>query len=152
MWTVDEWLQLRQIDFNYFVVLRAFICSQVFCHFVGCRGNVAATCCLQVIRHVLVVPEHRTGCANFGAHVADGCFSGCGNTVCTIADVFNDCASSTLHCEYTSNFKNDVFRARPTRKCSGQFHANHFWPANVERETCHHVNGVGSTNSNGNHA
>ena len=124
----------------------------MFCHLVGSRCDIGATSCLQVVGHVLVVSEYRTCCANFGTHVADGCFAGCGNAVCAITDVFNDCAGSTLHGKYASNFKNDVFRARPTRQCSGEFHANDFWPTNIEWETGHHVNGIGSTNSDGNHA
>ena len=152
MWAVDQWREFRQVDLKNLVVLCTIVRAKVCGNFVGSSSNCFAACCAQVVTHVAVVTEYGTRRTNFCTHVADGCFARCRNAVGAGSEVFSNRTSATLNSELTSNFQDDVLRAAPARKCSGELDADDFWPTHVERETSHDVNSVCATNTNGNHA
>ena len=131
--------------------MRIFVWSKVVDHFVGGRGDVVAPGCLEVIRHIFVVREHRASCANFGTHVADGGFTGRGNRVGTRTEVFDDGTCSSFHGKNPGDFQDHVLRARPARDRTSEFDADYLWPANIERKSRHHIHRVCAANADCHH-
>ena len=150
--SVDERLQLVEVDLDELVVGRAFVGSQIGGHLVGGGGDGLASGGGQVRAHVRVVGEHRARGADFGAHVAHRGLAGGRDAVGAGSEVFDDGAGATFDGEHAGHLEDDVLGSRPAAEGSGELDADDLGPLHVEREAGHDVDGVGATDADGDHA
>ena len=66
--------------------------------------------------------------------------------------VLHDRARASLDGKTTSNLEDHILRRRPPAERSGEAHTNHLRPTDVPREAGHHVNRVGTADTDGDHA
>ncbi len=149
---VDERLELVEVDLDELVVERAVVGTEVFGDLVGGVGDLFAERGLEVLAHVVVVAEERGGGADLGAHVADRALARRRDRVGAGAVVLHDGAGAALDGELTGDLEDDVLRARPVGERAGELHADDLGPLDVPGEAGHHVDGIGATDADGDHA
>jgi len=124
---------------------------EVVGHGVRRVGHGLAACGLQVAGHRVVVGEQRGGCADLGAHVADGALA-CGREAAgTGTEVLHDGTRATVDGEDVGDLQDDVLGGGPAAQLAGQVDADEPGPAHVPREAGHHVDGLGATHADGHH-
>ena len=151
-------LELVEVDIDDAVevalrlVLDLGIAAQVLGVAVGEISDVAAAGRSQVRRRALVVGEQRARCADLRAHVADRRLAGRRDRSRAGTEVLDDRARPTLHGEDAGDLENHVLRRRPSRQRTGQANTDETRYSRVERPPRHHVDGVGTTDTDRDHA
>ena len=155
---VDVRFEFAEVDLDHFVEIffrigiHFRVAGEVFAHRVGQFGHIGATGGAQVAFHAGIVAEGGSGSADLGAHVTDRAFAGTAHGRRAFAEVFDDRAGSAFHGEDAGDFQDHILRAGPAVEFTGQFDADEFRPFEFPGKSGHHVAGVCTADTDGDHA
>ena len=152
------WLECVEVDFDYLIVVRRWICehfiisTQVLCHAVRKCCDICTIRREQVALHRRIIREHRCCCTDFRTHVTDGALACCRERCSAVAEVLNDSACSTLHCEDACKLQDHVLRACPAVHLACELHTDKLRHLKFPWHASHHVNRISTTNADRDHA
>ena len=126
--------------------------TEVLTDAVGQFGHFRATCRTEVVRHLLVISEDGAGGADLCTHVTDRALTGRTDIVGTFTEILNDRTSTAFYGQLTGHPKDHILGGGPAIHLSGEFHTDELRHLELPGKTRHHVDGICTADTNGNHA
>lgn len=144
-------LELIEVDLNHLIVVSTLIRDEVALVLVGEVGDAGTLGGNEVLSHALVVGEDGGGGSNLSSHVTDGGHTGTRDGFTSISEVLNNGAGTSLDGEDTSELQDNILGGGPSMELSSELNSNNLGGLELPRESSHHIDGIGTTDTNGSH-